>query len=86
MPSTEPPVVRRALRQRVEELVRSPYFAKLWRYGTVSVVSTATTLVLLYLFFDVEHLSSRWSNVLATIIATVPSYYLNRNWAWGKSG
>jgi putative flippase GtrA len=66
--------------------MRSAQFAKLWRYGTVSVISTVTTLVLLYLFFRVGHVSVLWSNVAATTIATLPSYYLNRNWAWGKSG
>lgn len=57
------------------------------RYATVSVVSTLLTLGLLALFFGVLKLASAaWCNVFATAIATIPSYYLNRSWAWGKSG
>ncbi len=67
--------------------VKTPGFTKLWRYGVVSVVSTAITLSALYLFFHVMKIGSAMeSNVLATAIATIPSYYLNRTWAWGKRG
>jgi putative flippase GtrA len=79
-------LVLRALPPRIERFVRSEHFGKLWRYAAVSVVSTVTTLVLLYIFFRGFHLRVFWANVLATAIATVPSFYLNRNWAWGKSG
>ena len=46
------------------------------------------SLVLLYIFFRVAEgrLAPSESNVIATAIATVPSYYLNRTWAWGKTG
>lgn len=85
-PTEAAPLYRRVLGPRGEAFVRSEQFGRLWRYGTVSVISTLTTLVLLYLFFRVAGLPVLWANVLATAIATLPSYYLNRNWAWGKSG
>lgn len=37
--------------------------------------------------FGVLHLWSEIpSVVVSTVIVTVPAYYLNRHWAWGKSG
>jgi putative flippase GtrA len=71
---------------RARAYVKTPEFTKLWRYCTVSGISTVTSLVGLYVFYRVIGLSPRWANVVATCIATVPSYYLNRSWAWGKNG
>ena len=45
------------------------------------------SLGFLYLFFRVVKIGSAVdANVVATVIATPPSYYLNRRWAWGKTG
>ncbi|HEY5274828.1 MAG TPA: GtrA family protein [Acidimicrobiales bacterium] len=71
---------------RARAYMKTPEFTKLWRYCTVSGISTVTSLVLLYVFYRVVGLSPRWANVVAACIATVPSYYLNRSWAWGKNG
>ena len=50
---------------------------------SVSVVTTVisvTTLVTFTAFFGVE----AWiANVIATSLATVPSFHLNRRWTWG---
>lgn len=73
--------------ERVQEFRRTPAFSKLWRYATVSVISTVITEVLIYVFFRVLKIgSAAESNALASSISTVPSYYLNRTWAWGKTG
>lgn len=86
---------------RFGRLLASAHFAKLWRYMAVSVITTLLTLVLLYVFWrglnvggkngvyflGLLHISSaELANVLATGISTIPSYTLNRKWAWGKSG
>jgi putative flippase GtrA len=46
-----------------------------------------TSLVLLTIVFGVLRL---WSEVVSTLFANVmagiPSYFLNRQWVWGKSG
>lgn len=69
------------------EYVRSAHFRRFLRYSSVSVVSTLVSLGGLYLFFRVLHIGTATdSNLLATAIASVPAYYLNRTWAWGKSG
>jgi putative flippase GtrA len=50
----------------------------------VSVITTAisvTTLAATTVGFGLQ----AWiANVLATAVATVPSYHLNRRWTWGK--
>ncbi len=71
---------------RAKAYVKTPEFTKMWRYCTVSGISTVTSLAGLYVFYRIVGLSPRWANVVASCIATVPSYYLNRSWAWGKYG
>jgi putative flippase GtrA len=57
---------------------------KLVRYSLVSVVSVAVSQVVL--FFAQFFWSARTSNIIAVCVSAVPSYWLNRAWAWGKSG
>ena len=60
---------------------------KVFRYSMVSVISTGVSFVVLLIVYGVLR---AWSEVPSTIfanaVATVPSYWLNRSWAWGKSG
>ena len=83
-------IMRKALRHPVaspREFRRSPHFGRFWRYSFVSVVSTVISLGGLYLFFRVLHVgSAAVSNLIATSIASIPAYYLNRTWSWGKTG
>jgi putative flippase GtrA len=74
------------LRTRLREFRHSPDFSKLWRYGTISVVSTVISLSGLFLFYRILGLSPGWSNIWATVIATIPYYYLNRMWVFKKRG
>jgi putative flippase GtrA len=60
---------------------------KKWvRYTTVSVISVIVSEVLLFVAFGLIHLSARVANIWAVCLSAVPSYYLNRAWAWGKRG
>lgn len=77
---------RQSLRTRLCDFRHSPDFAKLWRYGTISVVSTVISLTGLFLFYRILSLSPGWSNIWATVIATIPYYYLNRMWVFKKRG
>lgn len=70
----------------VAERVRTPGGRKALRYSLVSVVSVAVSQIALFLFFAVGHWSAKSANVAAFCIGGVPSYYLNRRWAWGKTG
>ena len=70
----------------VMDRLRSPGGKKLLRYSAASVVSVCVSVVFLVLFDGVLGWPAVLSSTLATAIATVPSYELNRKWAWGRSG
>jgi putative flippase GtrA len=56
------------------------------RYGSVSAISTVTSLVILGLLVGPIGFPAIWANVIATAIATVPSFALNRRWVWAQRG
>ena len=76
-----------SLTRRVSALRESEHFGRLWKYASVSIIATLVTQVVLLVSFDVLHVSTATvCNVIATVVASVPAYYLNRTWTWGKSG
>jgi len=73
--------------ERLGQILRHPSSVKLYKYASVSIISTVISQVTLLLTFGVFHLMSEVpANVLANVVATPPSYYLNRKWVWGKGG
>jgi putative flippase GtrA len=60
--------------------------ARLARYASASVISTATTLSILGVLVYGHLLSAGWANVVATGAGTIPSFELNRRWVWAKAG
>ncbi|MGH9300609.1 MAG: GtrA family protein [Acidimicrobiales bacterium] len=65
----------------------TPSGRKAVRYSMVSVISVAVSQVVLFLTFGVLKVAGAVGcNIIATAVAAVPSYYLNRMWAWGKDG
>ncbi len=66
------------------ERSRTPGGQKMVRYSLVSVVSVMVSQIVL--FVAQSFWSARTSNIVAVCISAVPSYYLNRAWAWGKTG
>jgi putative flippase GtrA len=70
----------------VMEKFRSPVGQKLFRYSLASVVAVIVSVVLLVLFNGVLGWSAWVSSTLATAIAAIPNYEMNRKWAWGKTG
>jgi len=73
--------------QRVWEWLHTHEGKKVFRYSMVSVISTGVSFVVLFLVYGVLRLWSEVpSTVFANAVATIPSYWLNRSWAWGKSG
>ncbi len=54
------------------------------RYGSVSAISTVTCLAVLGISGGILGLPAIWSNVLATTVATVPSFELNKRWMWAQ--
>jgi putative flippase GtrA len=57
---------------------------KMFRYSMVSVISVIVSQIVL--FAAQSFWSARTSNIVAVCVSAVPSYYLNRAWAWGKTG
>jgi putative flippase GtrA len=70
----------------VLEKLRGPEGRKLFRYSMASAVAVVLSVLLLVLFNGVIGLSAWVSSTLATTVAAVPNYEMNRKWAWGKSG
>lgn len=72
---------------RIRNVIRHPSSLKLFKYASVSVISTVISQVTLLLIFGVYRVMSEVpANIVANVVATVPSYYLNRSWVWGKNG
>jgi putative flippase GtrA len=65
---------------------RSPEGRKIFRYVASSIVSYIVSLACLTITKGVLDWSAFWATIVSTAVATVPSYELNRKWAWGKSG
>ena len=78
--------IKQSARNTLSESLRTHDLGKILRYGAISVVSTVISLSGLFVFYRWVGLSPTWSNILATCIATVPYYYLNRMWVFKKSG
>jgi len=76
-----------ALTRRVWEWLHTHEGKKVFRYSMVSIISTGVSALVLVIVYGVIHV---WTEVPSAIfsnaVATIPSYWLNRSWAWGKSG
>lgn len=75
-----------ALRESIQEKLRTPLGRKLFRYSMASVVAVVVSNLSLLLFVGVLRMGVVLASTLATTVATVPSYQMNRKWAWGKTG
>ena len=76
-----------SLVERIHQIIRHPSSLKLIKYAAVSLISTVVSQTVLLLTFGVFRLMTEVpANILANIVATIPSYYLNRSWVWGKNG
>jgi len=65
----------------------TPEAIHLFKYTMVSIVSTVVSFGVLFLVFGVFKLFGEvTATIFANAVATVPSYYLNRKWVWGKGG
>jgi putative flippase GtrA len=73
--------------ERFGAWVHTPEGKKIFRYSMVSVVSTAVSFSVIFFLYGVFRVVSEVpSTVIGNAVATFPSYWLNRSWAWGKSG
>lgn len=59
---------------------------KLLRYVTGSVVATVCSEVAFVLLYGVLGAGTTWSSTLSWLAGAVPNFWLNRNWAWQRTG
>ncbi|MGC9155601.1 MAG: GtrA family protein [Ferrimicrobium sp.] len=60
-------------------------WSRFWRYATGSVITAVFSQLVLFFVFSVLRLeNARDSAITATLIGAIPSYFINRYWAWGK--
>ena len=60
---------------------------KIIRFTSVSVVSTVVSFTSISVFYGLHIISGiLLATVAGNLVATLPSYYLNRSWTWGKRG
>ena len=69
-----------------ENGVRRSLWQRLTRCMSVSVVTTVISLSTLGIATALFGVAAWAANILATSVATVPSYHLNRRWTWGRQG
>jgi len=62
------------------------HLAQLLRYSAVSAISTTVSLSILGTLVATRAVTAGWANVIATAVATVPSFELNRRWVWARKG
>jgi putative flippase GtrA len=60
---------------------------KMIRFTSVSAVSTVVSFTSISVFYGFHLITGViWATVAGNLVATLPSYYLNRSWTWGKHG
>jgi putative flippase GtrA len=57
---------------------------RLTRCMSVSVITTVISLTVIVFATAVLGIGAAIANVVATSVATIPSYSLNRRWTWGR--
>ena len=60
--------------------------AKLLRYFTGSVVATVCSEVVFVLLYGAVAMGTTWASVLSWLAGAFPNFWLNRNWAWQRTG
>lgn len=68
------------------ELARSPAGKKMVRYSATSVFCVILSSGILAILVGLLRWNAFWADIVACAITTVPSYVLNRRWAWGMAG
>lgn len=56
------------------------------KFGVVGVCNTALDYGLFYVFLSLAHLDKNAAQILATVLAMVNSYLVNRYWTFNKTG
>jgi putative flippase GtrA len=78
------------MRKRLSDLVawsKTHEGKKLIRFASVSAISTVVSFTTISVVYGTQLVRGEIaSTVVGNMVATIPSYYLNRTWTWGKKG
>ncbi len=66
--------------------LRSDNGRKWIRYSAVSAIGVVVSEILIIVFSGAMKMSGVPANVAAVALSSIPAYYLNRAWVWGKHG
>jgi putative flippase GtrA len=66
--------------------VRSETGRKTVRFAAVSVVAILVSQVVNVVGYGAFKWTARTTQLVSFVASTIPSYYLNRAWVWGKNG
>lgn len=75
-----------SLATRVRELAERPLIHKFFKYSMTSVVGVVMGQSLIFFFASIMKMQWGWANFWSVAIATVPTYYMSRQWVWQKRG
>jgi len=71
----------------VKEWAKTHEGKKLIRYTLSSGITTMFSFAAIAIFYGFRLIPGvMWSTLAGNVVAVLPSYYLNRAWAWGKTG
>jgi putative flippase GtrA len=56
------------------------------RYAAVSAIAILVSQATTAIFYGLLRFSERNAQLVSFVASTIPSYYLNRMWVWGKGG
>jgi putative flippase GtrA len=68
------------------ERARTRQGRRVVRYVLVSVITVVFGQVVLVVLYAGLGWRARAANLVAFVLASIPSYWLNRTWTWGKTG
>jgi putative flippase GtrA len=78
------------VRKRIDSFVawsKTHQGKKLIRYSASSIITTGVSFSAIWIFYGLKIIPGViWATLAGNVIATLPSYHLNRLWAWGKRG
>jgi putative flippase GtrA len=68
------------------DFTRTPEGKKMIRYSATSAICVVISTAILTVLVGILRWDAFGGSLTATTLSTIPSYQLNRKWAWGKSG
>lgn len=78
------------MRNRIADLIawsKTHEGKKLIRFTSVSAISTVVSFSTISIVYGTKIVHGAiTSTIIGNMVATIPSYYLNRTWTWGKKG